>query len=74
MFSAGLIFFLLLTGRKPFRGKDEALRWANQHCSVEIPESLDPVAKDLLDGMLKRSPCSRLSALQALQHPYLVNI
>ncbi|EAR94233.1 Serine/Threonine kinase domain protein (macronuclear) [Tetrahymena thermophila SB210] len=76
IFSAGIIFYLLLVGKQPFQGKDykQILR-ANKACEIryDLPEfeKISNAAKDLLKKMLDARPEHRFSATQCLQHPFL---
>ncbi|EGR30423.1 protein kinase domain protein [Ichthyophthirius multifiliis] len=76
IYSAGVIFYLLLTGKQPFEGKDyKAILRANRESNIQydIPE-LDTVsidAKDLLIKMLRSNPSERFSASECLGHPFL---
>jgi calcium-dependent protein kinase len=75
IFSLGLIFHLLLFGKSVFRGKtySEVLT-ENRLCNFNLfsPEyqQTDEVIMDLLRKMLKMNPEERITAEQALNHPY----
>ncbi|EGR29198.1 protein kinase domain protein [Ichthyophthirius multifiliis] len=76
IFSAGIIFYLLLTGKQPFQGKDykQILR-QNKACEISfnIPElnKFSPSAIDLLKKMLNPIPDKRFTSAQCLKHPFL---
>ena len=71
---AGVIAFLLLTGRFPYSGetKDQVRRKITQR-RFNFPSSkkLSPVARDFLMRILHREKKKRLTAPAALKHPYL---
>ena len=76
VFSLGLIFHILLLGVSAFPGKNynEVLaqnRASNIPLEGEAYRKLDPAALNLLAKMLKKSPNDRITAAEALQHPYL---
>ncbi|EGR27882.1 protein kinase domain protein [Ichthyophthirius multifiliis] len=76
IFSAGVIFYLLLIGKQPFSGKDykQILR-ANKACDIKFNtqdfEKISLIAQDLLMKMLEPSPFKRFSATECLSHPFL---
>ncbi|KRX11222.1 Protein kinase-like domain [Pseudocohnilembus persalinus] len=76
IFSVGVIFYLLLTGRQPFQGKDykEILR-ANKACKIDFQQKeLVNISKDaleLLQAMLQPDPNNRPSALECLNFSFL---
>eukprot|EP00808_Paulinella_micropora_P023808 g7257.t1 len=56
----------------------KAISWIRKHCKIpptplsnHFPPSIDPLAIDLLARMLSFSPRNRISAADALLHPYL---
>lgn len=66
LFSLGLIFHILLTGRSAFSGTtyNEVLsqnRAANIDLSGDLYHKLPPESMDLLRGLLKKNPTERLS-------------
>ncbi|CAD8135232.1 unnamed protein product [Paramecium octaurelia] len=77
IFSAGCIFYKLLTGRSLFIGQnfDEVLR-SNRHCHIDLDIPFDgnyitDQSLDLLKKMLNKNPKNRITAIQALQHPFI---
>jgi len=79
VFSIGVILYQLLTGVHPFfvPGMDNEESVKEKILNVEPPLSGDcwdafvsPQAKDLLRQMLQKNPKKRLTARQALDHPW----
>ncbi|CAD8047058.1 unnamed protein product [Paramecium primaurelia] len=77
IFSAGCIFYKLLTGQSLFQGQnfDEVLR-SNRHCHINLELPIDgnyitDQSLDLLKKMLNTNGQIRISAIQALQHPFI---
>ena len=75
IFSLGLIFHILLLGVSAFPGKtyNEVLaqnRASNISFEGEEYKKLDPDSLNLLVRMLKKSPHDRITAAEALEHPY----
>lgn len=75
VFSAGVIMYVMLTGRPLFRGNNvtEILE-KNKNCILEFPQQywdkISEDAKNLVQGLLKADPNERLTAAQALQHDW----
>ena len=75
IFSAGVIFYVLLTGRPVFRGYNiNEILLKNKKCEVEYPskywDKISDKAKDLVNKMLHKDPAERISAEEALKHPW----
>lgn len=75
IFSLGLIFHILLLGVSAFPGKtyNEVLaqnRASNITFEGEEYKKLDSDALNLLSRMLKKLPNERITATEALNHPY----
>jgi serine/threonine protein kinase len=75
IFSAGVIFYVLLTGRPVFRGYNiNEILLKNKKCEVEYPQKywdkISDKAKDLVSRMLEKDPNARISAEEALEHPW----
>ena len=75
IFSAGVIFYLILTGKQPFKGKDhkEILR-SNKNCQINFGvEELKHASENglnLLKKMLTADPESRPDADECLAHNF----
>jgi len=71
IFSAGVIFYILLTGTTPFKGKDfKDILKANRDCNIDYESKAlagkDPRVITLLKKMLVVDPNKRCSAKEAL--------
>ena len=76
IWSAGVVLFILLTGILPFSGATDeevhkAVRTAKINLEAPQFDGISPLAKDLLNRMLTRSPKARPSAAEVLSHPWL---
>ena len=82
MFSLGIIFHMLLLGKSPFPGKtyNEVLA-ENRACNINFEQTeykrlpsastyIVNSALDLLRRMLDKSPQTRITAKDALQHQF----
>ncbi|CAD8051826.1 unnamed protein product [Paramecium sonneborni] len=75
VFSLGLIFYILLTGKPAFPGKSyNDVLGKNRKCEIQFDaqlfESVPQQAYDLLKKMLDKNPNTRISAQSALNHGY----
>ena len=74
VFSAGVIFYILLTEKSPFDGRSfKEILQKNKKCNIDFEVkalSQNSPAVDLLRKMLTKDPVKRLSARQALKHPF----
>lgn len=75
VFSVGIIFFFMLTGEIPYDGEDfQDVLINNKKAVIDftVPslKKVDPVALDLLKGMLELDINQRFSAAECLQHDY----
>ncbi|CAD8102787.1 unnamed protein product [Paramecium primaurelia] len=79
IFSAGVIFYILLTGKQPFQGSDyKVILRSNKNCEInfnlkQIQQSSQKL-QDLLRKMLQQNPKDRPNAETCLQHPYFKEI
>lgn len=75
VFSTGVIFFFMLTGKIPYEGKNfQEVLESNQKSTINFNcKELAAVSSrslDLLRGMLEYDPSKRLSARECLEHDY----
>ncbi len=77
VFSAGIIFYILLVGHSPFNGKSfQEILEQNKLSKINFNSTkLEkvPLAKELLQKCLLVDPNKRISAKEALQHKFLNN-
>jgi serine/threonine protein kinase len=78
VFSAGCIFYYITFGKHLFTGKTgQEIIAANRECDTVLSggdfERLSNKEVDLMRRMLQREPEMRISAAQALRHPYLTD-
>ncbi|KAJ6684704.1 SERINE/THREONINE-PROTEIN KINASE [Salix purpurea] len=76
VWSAGIILYILLSGAPPFwaeteKGIFEAVLEGNLDLESPPWPDISSSAKDLIRKMLTRDPKSRITAAQALQHPWM---
>jgi calcium-dependent protein kinase len=73
--SIGVIAFLLLCNEKPFRGKRSEMLSKIKHCDYNFKSpgwyNISKEAKRFVATLLTKDPNKRLSAEEALQHPWL---
>ena len=78
LWSCGVIMYILLSGKPPFDGDDdkeilEKIK-IGQYDLNEYPfPSLSDESKDLIKKLLEYDPNKRISASEALQHPWFQN-
>merc|ERR1712151_1330969 len=74
LFSVGVIAYILLSNRAPF-GQDpvtsEANILAGAYTFGRRFDGVSDLAKDFVAGLLATNPTKRMSALEALAHPWL---
>ncbi|XP_027351021.1 phosphoenolpyruvate carboxylase kinase 1-like [Abrus precatorius] len=78
VWSSGVILYTMLSGIPPFYGDSaveifEAVVRANLRFPTRIFKSVSAPAKDLLRKMICRDPSRRVSAEQALRHPWILS-
>lgn len=74
VFSAGVIFYILLTGKSPFNGKSfQEILTQNKVCRIDFKNPKIhkyPKVAELLQNMLDPNPVTRISARGALGHEF----
>ena len=65
IWSFGIIIFVLLTGKLPFRGVNEKDLYSKiSRCLYHIPETVEPGGKALINNILKLDATKRLTAYE----------
>ncbi|PWA94477.1 protein kinase superfamily protein [Artemisia annua] len=76
VWSVGVISYILLCGNRPFWARTESgifravLKNVPNYADPPWP-SFSPLAKDFVQGLLTKDPRKRLTAAQALSHPWV---
>ncbi|KAL6132508.1 hypothetical protein ACLB2K_064750 [Fragaria x ananassa] len=78
VWSAGVMLYIMLGGIPPFYGETateifEAVLRGNLRFPPKVFRGVSPAAKDLLRKMMCRDVSRRLSAEQALRHPWILS-
>ncbi|KAL7537060.1 hypothetical protein ACHAWF_005662 [Thalassiosira exigua] len=76
LWSVGVVAYLLLSGRLPFRGKTneevfEAVRGGKVRYPAEEWGTTSPEGRDFVAKLLKVNPKKRMTAEKALRHPWM---
>mmetsp|Transcript_38952 Transcript_38952/g.43069 ORF Transcript_38952/g.43069 Transcript_38952/m.43069 type:complete len:785 (-) Transcript_38952:464-2818(-) len=76
VFSAGVTLYIMLCGYEPFYGEtDKELIDANRNAILEFSDGgwdrVSPEARGLVENMLEVDPNKRISASEALKHPWI---
>lgn len=79
VFSVGIIFFFMLTGKIPYDGKDfESVLENNKKAKINFKikelKKVQKVPMDLLKKMLELDPADRPTAAECLEHEYFATI
>lgn len=78
MWSLGVVAFMLMAGKMPFESIDDNLKMrcniemGNVHWEETLWQKKSYEARDFIQCLIRLSPCHRLTAHEALQHPWLL--
>lgn len=76
MWSVGVLLYVILAGELPFGSSQLSQQILRAEVSFEKPvwKGVSDMAKDLIRRLIVRDPAQRLTAEEALQHPWIVNV
>jgi len=72
MWSCGVLLYTIVTGDLPWKGSN-VVKLQHQIMNPEItfPPIITPSCKDLINQLIQKEPTKRLTAQEALNHPWL---
>ncbi|XP_055871804.1 tribbles homolog 2-like [Biomphalaria glabrata] len=71
LWSLGVMIYTMLVGRYPFHDREPIALFSKiRRGTYKIPDSVPARAKCLVRNLLRREPSERLSAAEALDHPW----
>lgn len=71
LWSLGVMIYTMLVGRYPFHDKDPLVLFRKiRGGAYKIPDAVPARARCLVRNLLRREPSERLSAAEALEHPW----
>ena len=75
LWSIGVIMYIMLVGTPPFNGEEDddilnAVKIGHYDTTLPQYQRLSPSAKDLMSKLLKYQPNERITAEEALKHPW----
>ena len=76
MWSLGCLVYVILTGHLPFSGSTQAefyekIRQGSYHDAPLKEYRISDQARDFIDGLLQVDPQNRMTATEALRHPWI---
>jgi len=84
VWSIGVIAYVMLTGRAPFRGRtnpqifesivSNKLIYPENDARYKTPLKLNPAFKDFLDKVLVKDPTKRLTIEECIRHPWVQGV
>lgn len=71
LWSLGVMIYTMLVGRYPFHDREPVVLFGKiRRGAYKIPDTVPARAKCLVRNLLRREPGERLSAAEALEHPW----
>lgn len=76
MWSVGVLLYVMLAGKLPFTSSELSQQIMNAEVTFLDPiwRGVSDMAKDLISKLIVRDPKKRLTAVQALHHPWLFTV
>jgi len=76
MWALGAVAYMLLSGTRPFHHEDKRKKARMiRHEPLSFPDKywlrISPEARDFCSALMQKQPCDRLSASEALVHPWI---
>jgi serine/threonine protein kinase len=72
IWNLGVLLFELLAGEAPFKAPNQQAMFEKiMRVKIEYPKNFPPLAKDLVQRLLKANPEERISLAEIMRHPWM---
>jgi serine/threonine protein kinase len=74
IWNLGVLLFELLTGQAPFQAPNQRVMFEKiKRCKIDFPLSFPPMAKDLVQRLMRPDPSERIRIGDIVKHPWMMS-